>query len=295
MSERTLDLATPGACALLASWIKQDIDAYCVKTYDSGHRSHLGASVIGHECSRYLWYVFRWVKGDEFDARMLRLFERGNFEEARFIEYLRGIGFDIQGIDDATGNQHRVVACNGHFGGSFDAHGVSPSRYNVGEKLLCEFKTKATGKGFADLKEKGVILTNHQHYAQMCVYGRLHDLKFAIYMCVNKNDDDLHVEVVPLDWGLGDELIKRAEYIITSPTAPPRISEERTYFKCRYCPFIEICFDHKPVEHNCRSCKNAFPVDNGQWACKKWNAVIPNKEAILAGCPSHEPITDIPL
>ena len=106
-------------CEKLAQELKSKIDAYCVEVYDGGHRSHLGASLIGHECSRHLWYVFRWAKHEQFDARMLRLFNRGHREEARFIEWLRGIGWEVS--DGPNGeDQWRVSAVMGHFGGSLD-------------------------------------------------------------------------------------------------------------------------------------------------------------------------------
>ncbi|GAG27102.1 unnamed protein product, partial [marine sediment metagenome] len=40
-------------------------------------RGYLGASIIGHPCERYLWYVFRQCCKPEFDGRMHRLFETG--------------------------------------------------------------------------------------------------------------------------------------------------------------------------------------------------------------------------
>jgi hypothetical protein len=55
-----VDLDSPGVAKALAKRILDEIDEYCVRTYDGGHRSHLGASLIGRECKRYLWYVFRW-------------------------------------------------------------------------------------------------------------------------------------------------------------------------------------------------------------------------------------------
>lgn len=44
---------------------------------ESGHRPHLGASLIGHHCERYLWLVFRWAKAKKFAGRMYRLFGTG--------------------------------------------------------------------------------------------------------------------------------------------------------------------------------------------------------------------------
>jgi hypothetical protein len=90
-----VNLDSPGVSKALAKRILEEIDEYCVRTYDGGHRSHLGASLIGRECKRYLWYVFRWCLHEKTTGRQQRLFNRGHREEARFVEWLEGIGFKI--------------------------------------------------------------------------------------------------------------------------------------------------------------------------------------------------------
>lgn len=93
--KQTVNLDAPGVAKAVAKRILEEIDEYCVRTYDGGHRSHLGASLIGRECKRYLWYVFRWCLHEKTTGRQQRLFNRGHREEARFIEWLEGIGFKI--------------------------------------------------------------------------------------------------------------------------------------------------------------------------------------------------------
>lgn len=96
------DLAAPGVAKAMAKAISDSIDAYCVDAYDDGHRKHLGASVIGDDCSRKLWYIFRWCYHKKFDGRMQRLFNRGHREEDRFVEWLEGIGCKVY-THDYTG------------------------------------------------------------------------------------------------------------------------------------------------------------------------------------------------
>lgn len=40
-------------------------------------RPHMGCSLLGHPCDRYLWLSFRWASQEQFSGRMLRLFRRG--------------------------------------------------------------------------------------------------------------------------------------------------------------------------------------------------------------------------
>ena len=80
----------------------------------------MGASLIGHNCDRYIWLTWRWALKPEFKGRILRLFDTGKREESRLIEELRGIGATVWDVDPDSGDQWRVSACNGHFGGSLD-------------------------------------------------------------------------------------------------------------------------------------------------------------------------------
>lgn len=288
-----------------AKQIKEAIDAYCVKSYDGGHRSHLGASLIGHECSRYLWYVFRWVKAEKYDARMLRLFNRGHREEARFIEWLRGIGWEVStspfevsphvNLDEEKSMpQHRVSAVMGHFGGSLDGIGRPEELLHAIEEdadaYLLEFKTSGTGASFNASVEKGVKRAKPKHWAQMCVYGYLRKLKHALYLIINKNDDDFHPEVVELDWSYGEELVRKAETIILSHDAPPRLSQSSAFHVCKMCHFKGVCFDGEQPEKNCRSCNNSMPIEGAEWWCDHFGEVIP-KDFIPKGCPEWKSVT----
>ncbi|NBQ80048.1 MAG: oxidoreductase, partial [Betaproteobacteria bacterium] len=94
-----------------------------VRWYESKpqeHRPHMGASIIGHPCARYVWLSWRWVKKAQFSGRVLRMFDTGKREESRLLEELRGIGAQVWDTDPNTGEQWRVSACDGHFGGSLD-------------------------------------------------------------------------------------------------------------------------------------------------------------------------------
>lgn len=289
-------LAAPGRRAELAREILADIDAYCIDKYDDGHRGHLGGSLIGHECSRYLWYVFRWVKAEAFTGRQLRLFQRGHLEEARFEEYLRGIGAEVVAFQpDADGNankgekQFRISGVMGHFGGSLDGQILLPPKYGVPFGMLSEYKTKGTGPSFNKLKKDGVKLTAPVHYAQMSIYGKQYGYKYALYMSVNKNDDDLHVEIVELDWSLGELIERKAHDVITTQIAPARIAESPAYQQCKYCHFSGICHGDEKTEVNCRSCQHATPVEGAEWYCAVWQGVIP-KDYIKQACDRHTPI-----
>ena len=295
--KQSVSLDAPGVAKALAKRILEEIDEYCVRTYDGGHRSHLGASLIGRECKRYLWYVFRWCLHEKTTGRQQRLFNRGHREEARFIEWLEGIGFKVwfENRDEDPNEkgeypQYRISDVMGHFGGSLDGIAVLPERYGIAEPVLLEFKTNGTGAGFNKLADDGMPIAKPEHFAQTSTYGKKYNFRYCVYLNINKNDDSLHIEVVKLNHNLGEQMIMKAEQIIMSQTAPARLSDNPTFHKCGYCHMKEVCHKGAVVEVNCRSCAFARPVENAEWFCEVHNGNIP-KDFIAKACPSYKAIT----
>jgi hypothetical protein len=288
---------------LLAQNLMKAIDNYCVQLYSEGHRHHLGASVIGDDCAARVWFGFRWVlteqyidhkTGQDITAQRKRLFNRGHKEEARFIEWLRGAGVIVDEFQADGKTQFRISGCSGHFGGSLDGKGIFPKEL-IGKELphmLLEFKTSSS-KYFPDLKEKGVKINKVRHYRQMCLYGKHYGLKYACYFCVNKDTDEIYIEVIELDWKVAEELELAAAMIINSPTVPKKISENSSYYECRYlCAYKNICHKKAAVEVNCRSCKFAVPSSEGKWFCTHFNGIIP-KDFLPKGCQNHVGVVNV--
>lgn len=270
--------------------IHADIDAFCKREFEEDARTHLGASIIGHDCKAYAWNTFRWLKFEEFTGRMLRLFNRGHEEERRFIRWLQGAGFQVYEKDPTTDKQFRIVGCNGHFGGSLDSILFAPAHYNISEPLywLGEFKTH-NDKSFKSLQKSGVAASKPQHFRQMCSYGRAYDFKYGLYCAVNKNDDELYFEIVVLDYRQADDLFRKAEGIITAQSQPPKIAQTETFFVCKTCDFKGICHKRELPTKNCRSCKNASAAPNAQWYCDIYKSIIP-LDIIPKGCDYWHPI-----
>lgn len=187
--------------------------------------------------------------------------------------------------------QWRILDVQGHFGGSLDGIACNvPGMPDLDEEVLVEFKTH-NEKSFIKLVREGVRATKPLHYAQMQIYMFKKGLRRALYMAVNKNDDDLYTEWVELDPMMGPQLIEKADRVIHAKTLPNRIAKHASWMDCKLCEFKDICHHGEPMLRHCRTCVHATPVEDGQWHCGKWNAIIP-VDAILKGCDSHEYITD---
>lgn len=106
-------------------------------------RGYLGASIVGHECERFLWFVFRGVVREETPGRVYRLFETGDLAEARFVAELRAIGCTVYDRDE-KGEQFSVEALGGHLSGHTDGVVVGLPEAPKTPHVL-ETKTKNAG------------------------------------------------------------------------------------------------------------------------------------------------------
>lgn len=169
--------------------------------------------------------------------------------------------------------QWRVSASNGHSGGSLDGRGYLPENYGLAEEVLFEFKTHGD-KSFKDLKAKGMKLSKPVHYAQCCAYGYMMKLNYVCYVAVNKNDDALHLEIVPLNHKTGETLVMKADRIIMSQEPPPRLHENPTFWLCKMCNYFPICHAKAEIDRNCRSCKHAEAAKDKLWVCNKHKQIL---------------------
>lgn len=256
----------------------------------SGHRPHLGASVIGRKCSRHLWYTFRWAYHKPFPGVVLRKFDRGSLEEARWWADLRRIGIQVSDSNE-SGEQWSVRSIGGHFGGSIDGVGIgfpeAPKAWHV-----LEVKTH-NSTSYRSLIKDGVRKSKPEHYAQMQVYMHLTGLERAVYLATNKDSDELYVERVEYDESVAEVLMKRAEAIIASPEPPIRISNDPSWHECKHCQHASICHGTDLPEVNCRTCAHSTPEPQGdaRWSCAKVCG-DPNISSIpldfqRTGCSSH--------
>lgn len=267
----------------IVSTLYKYAEEYSIEKWPSEHRNHLGISIIGESCSRKIWYSFRWVKLIQHDPRMRRLFQRGHKEEPHFEEFLLWAGIKIQTIDPRTSKQYKLSGVGGHYGGSTDGIGIISWSNNL--PIIVEFKTH-NKRLFTILKDKKVKIAQPKHFAQMSGYGKGFEVKYGLYCAVNKDDDEWYFEFVELDWNYAHQLEMKASDIINSKLPPARISDTPSYSDCVYCDYSAICHQGEKVEINCRSCKMAEAIENGEWKCNRFGQTIP-KDWIAKGCPEH--------
>lgn len=272
---------------------------------DDSQRTHLGASVIGSDCARAIFYGYRWAsrkaprgkKGEptkRAESRMRRLWNRGHLEEGRFIALLLSIGCEVL-QQDAEGKQFRISAFNGLFSGSGDGILLHCPDLPPGVPALSEFKTHSN-KSFEELKAKGVRNAKAVHFVQMQEYMHHFGLLYALYMAVNKDTDELYGEIVMYDRVTADHFLDRARAILFTHEAPPRMHGANPGFvTCKYmCDHNEVCYSTVPPLRNCRTCDHFRVCEDGNMRCA-WDQrnpatsdVVLSKEMQLAGCMDYK-------
>ena len=112
----------------------------------------------------------------------------------------------------------------------------------------------------------------------------LSKIKNALYIGINKNNDEMYIESVKVDEKQGESLVDKAKRIIFTNKPPPKISDKPDWYQCKICAYSTICHDDKFPLANCRTC--AFSVLGTKWECSLNKRVL-SLEDQLAGCKKH--------
>ena len=245
-------------------------------------RPHMGASMLGHPCERWMWLSFRWAVQPVFSGRVLRLFRRGHQEEPNIINDLRSIGVMVQNLETQTN-----VNFGSHVSGSIDAviEGGVPEAMQ--KRHIGEFKTHSL-KSFNDMEAKGVEKSKPEHYAQMQVYMHGTKIDRALYVAVCKDNDRIYTERIRYNSEIAETLVKRGQRIALSERMPPPISTDPTWYQCKFCDAHSFCHKTQLTKHvNCRTCAHSTPKDDSTWRCEKHDSDNILVEYQHQGCDSH--------
>lgn len=245
------------------------------------------ASQLAEECSRKLWYDFRWVTPrEDIPGRTLRIFATGTIEEERWIADLRSIGCEVVDRQD-DGRQIRIDLCNGHVGGYLDAEVLglpeAPRTWHVAEMKSHNLKS------FTALKKDGVRVSKPLHYGQMQSYMHARNRDRAIYLATCKDNDELYAERVYYDVDYCLRMLAKADRIIQAHEPPAKLHEDPTAkmaFACGWCKHRGVCHEDAWPRSNCRTCLYSSPEPGGTWSCGRWSKPLSLAEQ-GEGCPAH--------
>jgi hypothetical protein len=246
-------------------------------------RPHMGCSLLGHPCDRWLWLNFRWAVREEFKGRILRLFRRGQMEEDTIVRDLRAIGVDIR----FTGRVQQRVDFDAHVSGSLDGIIESGVPEAPLKRHVAEFKTHSK-KSFDDMVNNGVQKSKPMHFIQMQVYMRGTGVDRALYLAICKDDDRIYTERVRYDRAVAKKYVERGQRIALADRMPEPLSADPSWYQCRFCPAHSFCHKAEPTKFaNCRTCAHSTAKANSTWRCERHEADNIPVDFQHKGCDDH--------
>lgn len=213
------------------NFITKKIDDYHDNLQDSP-RNYIGASIIGSECLRQIWYEFKSVKAEKVPAKTRKTWGIGKRLEGLVLGWIEDAGIDIYLLPATLFSSVVPVFC-----GHVDAIG----RIN-NKKYILEIKT-AKGASFNIFTNKGLKAWNHQYYAQIQSYMGMSGIYSAYILVLNKDNSALSDELIEFDPLFYSNLECKAQMIAHAVTAPPKINGSPLFYKCKMCKFNKVCHD----------------------------------------------------
>lgn len=249
----------------------------------------LGASGIAGPCLRRTAYDWWGAAGPGVaQGRMQRLFKTGHLQEARVIDDLILIGYEVWPVNPETGKQFTWVHPSGHYVVKID--GVVRGVLSA-EKTphLLEIKTH-NDKNWQLLNKEG-LEAFPEHLIQCHEGMRANKLTRALYVGLNKNDERYYFERVRKDPKPGEWVERRLTSLVNSNLTPAPLSDTQSAPDCFFCPYKgepgrSMCAGTAPLDKNCRTCRHGSPAEDGEWACDLLEKFLTQEEQ-QATCGEH--------
>jgi hypothetical protein len=193
-------------------------------------RDYIGASSIGFDCLRQIWYQYKGVQSEGVSVKTRRTWAIGKHLESLVVDWLKNAGITVN-ISDKTYHEPDMPYFQGHF------DGILVLRKN---HAILEIKT-AKDASFKIFDKKGLKIWNPQYYAQVQAYMGMSGIHSAYILVLNKDNSDLSDELVLFDALFYEQLKEKATMVYGAIIEPPRIHGSPLYFKCKMCKFNKVC------------------------------------------------------
>lgn len=199
-------------------------------------RNYIGASLIGDECWRKIWYELNLDFQEEHTPRKKRIFEMGHIIETYVKSLLIRAEYQLVLPSLHPTNLEYIDSDMSYFKGHFDGILVDLEE----NAYLLEIKS-ANDAQFNIFFKNGVKKWSPRYYGQLISSMGLGSLKGAFIIVFNKDNADIADEFLLPDDNKFQELRIKAKSIYESPTEPPRINNSPIWYQCKACKFNKVC------------------------------------------------------
>ena len=252
-----------------------------VNASDGKPSKRLGMATIGEDCTRKMWFRFRWARQGSITTRIERLFGIGHSYEDQVVESLVKAGIEV------TDQQDMLLGWGGHIVGFID--GVATGVYEAPKTPhLLEVKSM-NDRNFKVFKKKGIQKSHPKYYSQAQAYCGKKKLTRILFACINKNDSEIATERVHFSEDHYRFIMGRGMDVVGSEVPPPNVISDPKNFSCRFCDYSDICYEGAKLQQTCRSCKYVDLENEGKWSCRLHSKEISSEEQ-ASGCGQYMPL-----
>lgn len=200
------------------------------ETIEDDQRDYIGASSIGSDCLRQIWYQFKGVKAQRVPTKFRRTWAIGKNLESLVIEWLTNAGVKV----DKTNKTYHAKNMP-YFQGHFDGIVIFGQKQSI-----LEIKT-AKDASFKIFVKKGVKAWNPQYYAQIQSYMGMSGIHSTYILVLNKDNSEISDELVTFDEDFYNKLVDKAIMISGANIPPPKINGSALWYQCKMCKYNKVC------------------------------------------------------
>lgn len=216
------------------------------------------ASSLGHDCARALFYSrTAWRDASEPNSTLKLIFQEGDLHERQVLRDLDEAGFDVIEQQIAlewpeyqiTGHVDAMVCTKVEAGAPAEAFPVDVKSMS-GNIWGGIFKRGAACYSWEEVQEAFGAKSWLKKYAgQLVLYMLMKNVPVGCLLCKSKQTGEMAQVVIEIDYGLGEELLKRAEKVndaVARKAPPDRIAWDEDV--CGRCEHLGSCLPDRVGE-----------------------------------------------
>lgn len=225
--------------------LKEIIDQFYLEQQRTREQNHFYISDVG-KCPRAVFFKFKNAPREKMDARILRIFEKGETMHRNIINTLFRLGIvvaaevTIPNQEIISGRADVIVCLNN-------------------ELYVLDIKS-INSMIFRNLAEP-----KSENFQQVQLYLHYFNIKKGILLYVDKDQQEIKEFIFDYDAKLVESLLKDFHLLkdkIDSNVIPVRLADWPQNWQCQYCQFKDICSTAGAEEINWQNFKDKITRGN---------------------------------
>lgn len=225
--------------------LKEVIDKFYLDGQKNKEQHHFYVSQAG-KCPRQIFFKFKNAPAEKMDARILRIYEKGEYLHRNIVSILIRLGIvvaseiNIPSQEMISGRADVIVSLNG-------------------ELYLVDIKSM-NSMVFRNLTEP-----KEENVSQLQLYLHYFKIKKGILFYIDKDKQDIKEFIIDYNPTLAQSILDGFTSLkkkIENNIIPSRLPDYPDDWECKYCQFKEICIMGAPGEMNWDDFKKKIESQN---------------------------------